>query len=273
MARLFFTLFLSIFGFLQAEKPIIIVSVAPYKSLVEQVAQGAVEVFLIVPPGVSAHTFEPTPKDMMRAAKASLWFTLGETFEKKAIGAISANNEKFRTIDLTKGVELIQGNCHCHRHASDLHLWLSPKELKVQAATIAEGLATLLPEHDFKTPLQNLHTRLDALDQEVRQIVSSKKATTLLVSHPAFGYFCRDYGFKQLSIEVEGKDPTPKRLHDLLNLAKEERISKVYAEPQYSDKGAQVISKEIGARIVVVDPYKEDVMANLVYLAKEFVND
>ena len=107
----------------------------------------------------------------------------------------------------------------------------------------------------------------------MRQIVSNKKASTLLVSHPAFGYFCRDYGFKQLSIEVEGKDPTPKRLHDLMQLAKKEQIAKVYAEPQYSDKGAQLISKEIGARVVVVDPYREDVVANLMHLAKEFVND
>ena len=147
MGKLFISLFLMLSASLLGDKPIVIVSVAPYKYLVEQVASGGVEVFLIVPPGVSAHTFEPTPRDMMKAGRASLWFTLGETFEKKAIAAIAASNGAFKTIDLTKGVELIAcdpltGACACHRHSSnDLHLWLSPKELKVQAKTIAEGLS------------------------------------------------------------------------------------------------------------------------------------
>jgi zinc transport system substrate-binding protein len=32
----------------------------------------------------------------------------------------------------------------------------------------------------------------------------------VLVSHPAFGYFCKDYDLEQISIEVEGKEPRPK---------------------------------------------------------------
>ena len=255
------------------DKPIVIVSVAPYKWVVEKIAGDAVEVFLIVPAGTSAHTFEPTPRDMMRACHAKLWFTLGEAFEKKAIAAIAANNSSFKTVDLTTGVDLIQSDplnsCACHHHSSsDLHLWLSPKELKVQAKTIADALNQLVAGSTFT--YEPLALELDQLDHSVKELVSNKNATTVLVSHPAFGYFCRDYGFKQLSIEVEGKDPTPRRMHDLVNVAKEAQLTKVFTEPQYSDKGAQLIAKEIGAKIVVIDPYNENVADNLKLIAKEF---
>lgn len=277
MIRIFFSMIILLGASAFAnEKPIIIVSVAPYKWVIEQIAGDAVDVFLIVPPGASAHTFEPSPKDMMKASRASLWFTLGETFEKKAIGAISANHPAFKTVDLTQGVNLIQcdplNGCACHHPGSaDLHLWLSPRELKIQAATIGKALNQLLPDHHFS--IVPIGEELDRLDQQIREIVKAKKNPLILVSHPAFGYFCRDYGFIQKSIEVEGKEPTPRRLNDLIQLAKSSGIKKVFAEPQYSDKAAKLIAEQLNATIVMVDPYSENVVGNMLYIAKEFAND
>lgn len=281
MARRFLPLFFLVSSLLRGEEvPTVIVSVAPYKWLVQEISHGAVEVFLIVPPATSAHTFEPTPKDMIKASRAKLWFTLGESFEKKAIAAISASNAEFKTVDLTERVDLIHCDplhtcsCSCghHDHGSvDLHVWLSPKELKTQAQTIAKALSALFPGQTFSTA--QVESQLDQVDQEIRKIAASKRVSSVLVAHPAFGYFCRDYGFKQLSIEVEGKDPTPRRLNDLVNQVKSLGITKVFAEPQYSDKGAKMIAQEIGARVVTINPYRENVVENLVEIARHFADD
>ena len=76
----------------------------------------------------------------------------------------------------------------------------------------------------------------------------------ILVSHPAFGYFCQDYHLVQLSIEMEGKEPLPQHVTEILSLAKHYAIQAVLVEPQYSNKGAELIAKRLGLPTHSVDP-------------------
>ena len=153
-------LVLSIFqGSLSAVEstPYVLVSVAPYKLFVEKIAGDTVQVELMVPAGASSHTFEPTPKQMLSAAKADIWFQIGEGFESKATKALKSHNPKLITIDLRKGVDLIitkegeEGFCHCCQHAHesciDPHIWLSAREVKKQALIISATLTEQYPHN------------------------------------------------------------------------------------------------------------------------------
>src|SRR5262245_12801143 len=82
-----------------AAERIVLVSVAPYVEIVEELTAKQVDVALIVPAGFSAHTYEPTPKQILKASKANLWFTIGEAFEERAIKALKAQNPEFVTVD------------------------------------------------------------------------------------------------------------------------------------------------------------------------------
>lgn len=260
-----------------AVEPMVLVSVAPYKFFVEKIAQDTVKVGLMVPAGASSHTYEPTPKQILSAANADIWFCIGESFEARAVRALTSHNPKMQKVDLRKGVDLIKadphlGVCCCCAGSEDLHIWLSPKEVKIQAATIANALSQRYPEHAelYTSNLASFLRELDDLNLQVIEILKPLTHRIILVSHPAYAYFCRDYDLTQMSIEFEGKDPTPQQLNNILNKARANNIKKVYIQAQYSSKGAKLIAKEIGAQIVMLDPYAENYFQSMLDIAKAF---
>lgn len=254
----------------------VLVSIAPYKFFVDTIAGGTVEVSLLVPPGASFHDYEPTPKQVMSAAKADIWFRIGESFETRAMAALKYYNPRMEIVDLRDGVDLIvvgsPGHvvCSCQKGGADLHIWLSVKEAKVQAKLIAGALLTLYPEHEiqYKKSLADLLKSLDDLDLDIRQILQPLKNRTMMVAHPAYAYFARDYQLTQLPIEYEGKDPTPRQLHTLLMQARAAHITTIYVQQQYGTKGASLIAKELGAKLVMLDPYSGDYFTTLRTIAK-----
>ena len=259
-------------------KPTVLVSVAPHRYFVSKIAGDTVHVQEMVPAGASAHTFEPTPKQMISASNAKMWFTIGESFEKKVIETIKSYNPNFFVYDLRKGISLIHDPHHCCQHAThsceDLHFWLSPRLAKIQAKTITNALIEQFP-HQEKLYNQNLNLfvkELEELDAKIQTILLKPHNSYILVSHPAYAYFCRDYNFEQLSIEYEGKDPTPQKLTKTLQLSKAKNISVVFIQPQYSSKGAKLVAKEIGAKIVTLNPYSENYAETLLSIAQNFAD-
>lgn len=273
----FLFLFFCTLGYAE-EKPFVIVSVAPHKFFVERIANGSVDVILMVPAGASSHSYEPTPKQMVNAGKAQMWFLLGEPFETKAIKALKSYNSNLELVDMRQNLSLLSDHCHHghhhhhHDHCKDPHIWLSPKMAKIQAQTIAAALIQKYPANQemYQKNLTLFLSELDQLDKNIQMLLSPLKNRAFLVSHPAYAYFARDYDLTQLSIEFEGKDPTPKQLDSILRAAKNNRIQTIFTQYQYSNKAARLVAKELGAKIVDLDPYSEDYLNAMMKIAQSF---
>ncbi|HRD55542.1 MAG TPA: zinc ABC transporter substrate-binding protein [Parachlamydiaceae bacterium] len=255
----------------------VLVTVAPHRFFVEKIAGDTVKVQLMVPAGASAHTFEPTPKETIAASYADIWFRIGESFEDKAIKALKSHNQRLDVVDLRENLDLISDPTHVcmhHKGCMDLHFWLSPKMAKIQAKTMAKALSKMYPEHAalYAERLKSFEKELDEIDVQIHDLLKGLKTRTIMVSHPAYGYFARDYGLSQFSIEFEGKDPTPKLLTKILNEARKENIKTIFIQPQYNSKGALLIAKEIGAKTVSLDPYSENYFESLLTIAKHFAD-
>lgn len=256
-------------------KPIVLVSIDPQKFFVQQIAQDSVDIVVLVPPGASPHSFEPTAKQLILASRANLWFSIGEPFEKKALVVLKSHNQNIDVIDTKKNVSLLKGSCcrHCLDDI-DTHIWLSPKRSKIQALTIKEALVKHFPENKdfYEKNYTQLISDLDLLDNDIKASFENNPTKVILVSHPAFGYYCDDYHLKQLSIEIEGKDPSPKQLTELLKLARSLNIKAIYAQEQYQTKGAYLMAKELDAKVYIVDPYSSDYINNLRKITQLFTN-
>lgn len=279
-----FLFFLSIFispTFIFSEespsKPLVLVSIAPYRTFVKAIAGDSVDVMTIVPPGSSSHTFEPTPKQMIAASHADLWFSIGETFEDKFSKVTSTYSKKIEIVNLREGVEMIKidpatshYHCSCQKNFEDIHFWLSPREVTTQVKTIAETLAKKYPENGelYKNNLIAFLKKIDDLDIQIKNLLRDSSGKILFVSHPAYAYFARDYGLIQLSVEVEGKDPTSRQLTDLIKKVENANVKLVFIQPQYSNKGAYLIAKQLNASVVSIDPYSEDFFGNMLTIAK-----
>jgi zinc transport system substrate-binding protein len=89
-----------------------------------------------------------------------------------------------------------------------------------------------------------------------------------MVFHPAWGYFARDYGLTQLAIEAGGKNPKPQQLMHLIEEAKHEKVKAVFTAPEFSEKVAKQIAKEVGVVVIKVSPLNPNWSENLIQLAK-----
>ncbi len=264
------------------KKSTVLISIAPYAYFVDKISEGTVQIECLVPEGANPHIYEPTPKAVERAQDAKLWLRLGESFDKKIDAVLKKHNPTLHVVNLTQGIELLsvceeeslgEETHHCHEHGDegkDIHIWLSPKLAKKQARAIAAGLIAIDPENEplYTIGLKTCLSELDLLDQEITELLLPKKGSAILVSHPAFGYFCQDYDLIQLSVEMEGKDPLPQHITELLNQAKAYQITAVLLQPQYSNKGAELIAQELHLPTTTIDPYATNYIENLYYIAE-----
>lgn len=257
--------------------PIVLVSVAPHKFFVEQIAKESVQVHLMVPAGASSHTYEPTPRQMVTAGQAKLWFRIGEPFENRAVQALTSHHPDLEIVDLRQGLDLIQTNpgCGCCPGSVDLHFWLSARQGQIQAKTIADALIKQYPKQaDFyRSNLQTFLKELQELDQKIQTILAPLKKRYILASHPAYAYFCRDYALEQYAIEVEGKDPTPQQMTKLLNLVRELKIKTIFIQIHYNNKAAKLVAEVIGAKLVILDPYSEHYFSSMLEIAHAFADE
>ena len=80
----------------------------------------------------------------------------------------------------------------------------------------------------------------------------------------------RAYGLVQIPIEMEGKEPTPKELRDLINHAKELNIKVIFVQPQFSVKSAKTIAAAAGCQTMFADPLELNWAKNLLKIAEKF---
>jgi zinc transport system substrate-binding protein len=261
-------------------KAVVLVSIPPYRYFVERIAGPNLSVQTIVPPGANPHLYEPAPKQAAVLSQAKLWLSIGESFEKKIAQVLKEQNPQLKIVDMKKDIPLLplmtsscghHGSKHRYENeeAKDLHIWLSPKLAQKQAAHIAACLMELFPENKemYAKNLNHFLTELEDLDREISLLLAPMKNKAVLVSHPAFGYFCKDYHLTQLSIECEGKDPLPQNIVQTLQQAKEFQVKNVLLQPQYNNKGAEMIAKKLKVPVFMLDPYSSDYIANLRLIA------
>jgi zinc transport system substrate-binding protein len=160
-----------------------------------------------------------------------------------------------------------------HDHAGlDPHIWLSPPLVKIQARTILAALQEVDPVHRsvYEANFKAFTAQIDQLNADLKKIFAGKTGLQFVVFHPAWGYFAHAYGLKQVPIEIEGKEPKPAQLKELIQHARENKIKVVFVQPQFSSQSAEVVAREIGGQVAFVDPLAEDWMANLRQVADKF---
>ena len=160
-----------------------------------------------------------------------------------------------------------------HDHAGlDPHIWLSPPLVKIQARTILAALQEADPAHRsvYNANFKAFSAQIDQLDADLKKTFAGKTGLQFMVFHPAWGYFAHAYGLKQVPIEIEGKNPKPAQLKELIEHAKERDIKVVFVQPQFSTKSAELVAREIDGQVAFADPLAEDWMANLRQIANKF---
>lgn len=163
---------------------------------------------------------------------------------------------------------------HSWEHGQNLdnHVWLAPELVRVQARTILEALQNLDAAHAgvYEANYREFLADLDSLDAEIRAALSGKQGASFMVFHPAWGYFARQYGLRQIPVELEGKEPRAQDLQQLIEKANSEGIKVVFVSPQFSTRSAESIAKAINGQTIAINPLAENWLDNMRTVASKF---
>lgn len=279
MVAAFGAVILLVGGSVRAEdKLLVFVSIPPQKYMVQQIGQALLDVEVMIPAGADPHIYEPKPRQMVALSKARLYFAIGiQPFENTWLKKLVSSNPEMMLVHTDRGVQKIPMTTPQHkaeRHAGepDPHIWLSPPLVMKQAQTILNALLEFDPASRtvYETNYQAFVSELQALDAELKNIFAAKQGLQFMVLHPAWGYFAHTYGLKQVPIEIEGKDPKPAQLKELIDYAKHNQIKIIFVQPQFSPRNAELVAKEIGGQVVFADPLAADWSDNLREVAGKF---
>ncbi len=276
---LFITLFLNTFILANIN---VAVSILPEKTFVKAIGGDKVNISVMVLPGNSPHTYEPKPSQMKDIAKSTLYFAIGVEFENVWLNKFKNLNKNMQIIDLSKGIHKLSIVAHHDEHSNhkashkdepegdDPHIWTDPENVKIIALHIYETLMQADPENKlyYKLNYEKFIALINQTDSKIKSILSSREeGTKFMVFHPSWGYFAQAYGLKQLPVELEGKSPKPKELIHLIKEAREEKISAIFTQPEFSDSIAKVMANELNIKVIKVSPLSPKWSENLINIA------
>ena len=259
MFRLFFAFFLFVCAPLvtASAKTLVYVSIPPQKFLVEKIGGALVDIRVMMQPGESPETFDPSQQQIRALHDARLYFRIGVPFEEKWLDGIGHHKHGPRLVECCGNV--------IGAEAMDHHSWTSARNLQLLAAQVRDELGKLLPQHasHFEQNFLRLIMELEQLDAEIYSLLQQRRSDYFFISHAAFGHFADDYGLKQVALETEGRQLGARSLVRILRKAEEENIAALFVQTQHPSASAKAFARELGARIIEVDPLAIDYLANL----------
>ena len=252
----------------------IFVTIPPLQQLVSEITCGDFTVEILVPEGASPESFEPTSQQIAKLNDAQFVFSIGLiSFEQSLVRHVARGE---RVVNLAEGIELIEGSCshhhhhgHHHSHGIDPHIWTSPRALGTMVKNIEAELRAAYPDSTkYFEAAERVTARLNALDKSCGEMLAEADTKAIIIYHPAYTYLARDYSIEQITIEQEGKEPTPHQLKKLVDKARELGIKRIFHQPQYSPDKLRSIADEIDAEVIVCDPLSRNIEREIYKVVK-----
>ena len=124
------------------------------------------------------------------------------------------------------------------------------------AQNILKTLKVAYPEHatDFEANCARFTSNIDSLSAKIYQRLVPLNVRNILIFHPALAYYARQFKLVQIPLELDGKEPSPKHMKDIVDLAKNQGIHSVFIQKEFDTENALQLSREIGGEVVVIDP-------------------
>lgn len=246
-------------------RPRIVCSLFPLYEFALEVGGDRAGVSLLLPPGVEAHAWEPKASDIVAISKSDLFLCVSENLEPWVTDvARGAGHEKLRVMAAAEGLEghdeeALHGHGDKEGEARDPHVWLDLAYDQGIVTRIAQALSSIDPENrdHYRGNAVAYNLRLQALDRKYKQALAVCRHRTLVLGgHSAFSYLARRYGLEEIPLYGVSADaqPTPRRLAEVVEIARDLKVRYVFFETLVSPELARVVAEEIGAGTLVLNP-------------------
>lgn len=242
---------------LPSGRPVVAATIFPVYDLTRSVSKGRADVELILPPGASPHTFEPTPGLVKRLSVAKVVFKIGlvdDWADRIAPEGVIMKVDKgieFKNFGITTfGEEEDEGDY-------DPHYWLIPGNARIMARNIYEALAATDPEGEpvYRENLAALDAELAALDAELERELTPFARSSIITFHDAWGYFADRYDLKIAAVFIPspGKEITPGDIRAVGEAAKLSGSRAVFSEPQFPKDIVDSFASDFGLKAGILE--------------------
>lgn len=277
----------------------VMASFYPLQYLAEKIGGEHVSVTSLTPEGAEPHDLELSPKmvDSLSSADAVVYLA---GFQSAVDEAIEQQAPK-TVIDVSPAAELVEagtdanhpsedeeeatdeaqsgeteghdheGHEHHHDMSADPHFWLDPTRMAKAATLVGDKLAEADSAHAdvYKANAKALAEELNTLSDTLVTKTSSCKVKTFVTAHTAFGYLADRTGLTQVGIS--GLDPesspSPARLAEIAQIAKEQGVTTIFTEALIDPKVAQTLADDLGITTAILDPIESQTDASKDYAA------
>ena len=165
---------------------------------------------------------------------------------------------------------------HHHHHPGgvDPHTWSSISGAKVIAKNTLDAFVSLDPENKeyYQANYEQLTKEIGETEKTVSGLLHSLDNKTFIIYHPALTYLANEYGLTQLCIEMDGKEPSPAQLKELVETAREHNAKVVFIQREFDQKNAELIAKETGCRLIPINPLDYDWSKEMIHIAKSLAD-
>ena len=274
-----------------AEKMKVVTTVFPVYDVAKQVGGDKVDVSLLVPPGAEPHDWDPTAKDLKEIGTAKVFLYSGAGLEPTEKILAKDVLQQAQAVELSKSLTLLPApdededehdhdhdkehkddkehkedkaqkeDKHEHEHERgefDPHVWLDPMNVAKEVDAVVEAFSKADPTNAkyYEANGKAYKEKLQALHAKYEEFGKTQHDKNLVVSHMAFGYLAKAYGFEQLGIMGVSPDaePTPERMADIVAFIKEHNVKAIFSEELVSPKLANAIAAETGVKVYVLNP-------------------
>lgn len=268
------------------DKMTIACTIPPQEEFIKAVAGNSdVTVMVMVPPGASPHTFEPTPSQIKGLESADLYIALGSgiEFENQWMDRIQKLYPDLTIINCSRTITLLPGSDHHHEEVSeneseyhkeegtDPHIWLSLNNAATIVRETCEGMSEQRPDMRgiFEENRDSYLEQLKKVDKQIKNSLKDLPSPIILVYHPAFGYFCNDYSITQMAVEENGHEPSARELGEIIDQAKSLNITLVFTEPESSTRQAETLARELNGKVILISPLAGNYLENMQIIAEK----
>ena len=229
-----------------------------------QVAGQHAEVVQLIDDHADPHHFQPTPKLLLKAKGATLYLASGKNLEtylgklKSTLGSRAKVVEVGRTIPSQKISGRDSQYVCCPQHAKgaiDPHWWHRVSNMQKAARVIAKEYAAADPANAtaYKANAAAYSKRLATLHTWIKREVSRipRKNRILTTAHSAFGYFCKEYGFRALPVKglTAHHQTSASYQAEAIQEIRKNGVKAIFPEQRANPKSLRLIAKETGVKL------------------------
>ena len=239
---------------------------APYDFARELVGELGT-VTMLLPPGSEAHSYEPTPKDILEIQSADVFIYVGGENDAWVADVLDSVAGDVRAVTLMDCVELLEeetvegmeggdahaGHDHAHEAEYDEHVWTSPRNAALICDKIAAALCEADPEHtdEYNASLSAYKTELAELDAAFTEIAANGARDTIIFADrfPLL-YFARAYGLEYYAAFPgcsDDAEPSAATVAFIIDKVKAEGIPVVFHVELANEDMADIVCDETGA--------------------------